>query len=139
VPDVYLDACRGAITSIAQADIPTSVQFDATSQSSSASPAASGGVAGELDCCSDKCFAVGMRLCSQYKFASTQSLQQGNCNLAQLNGDFSYLWWLQLSLLHEHLKLLISLTQLTKELSVARRDKVPAMLLGVLSSHIFVV
>ncbi|DBA72896.1 TPA: Expansin-B5 [Trebouxia sp. C0005] len=35
----------GAITSIAQADIPTSVQFDATSQSSSASPAASGGVA----------------------------------------------------------------------------------------------
>ncbi|DBA95813.1 TPA: Expansin-B5 [Trebouxia sp. C0004] len=35
----------GAITSIDEADIPTSVQFDATSQSSSASPAASGGIA----------------------------------------------------------------------------------------------
>ncbi|KAL0055696.1 hypothetical protein WJX82_003307 [Trebouxia sp. C0006] len=35
----------GAITTIAAADVQTSVQFDATSQSSSASPAASGGVA----------------------------------------------------------------------------------------------
>jgi len=60
------DACRGAITTIAAADVQTSVQFDATSQSSSASPAASGGVAGELDCCWDKYTAVGMHLHSQY-------------------------------------------------------------------------